>query len=274
MSTNVSSSYDRKIYNDTLWKRHGAPSSLDDYLFKAQIMDYEATRAQFEAVSSFWNTEWPATGLIYWRLNNALPSLHWNLFDYSLHPAGTYYGAKVGARKEHLAYDYLKKGVYLINHTIDQNGSRKAVTTEPNTNKHIIDLSKPLKSINEVTFLRLTLQDGKQATLSRNVYWLAKTIDTLDWDSSGWFYTPVTEYADFTSLNKLQTANISVSCGTSKGGFNLVTSEGADVPPVMWSDNYVTLWPHEKLEVHLEGMGDAAVEISGKNIGKTVFPLQ
>ncbi|KAI1341461.1 glycoside hydrolase family 2 protein [Xylariaceae sp. FL0016] len=312
MSTNVSSFYDRKIYNDALWKRHGAPTSLDDYLMKAQMMDYEATRVQFEAVSAFWSKGRPATGMIYWMLNNAWPSLHWNLFDYYHHPAGSYFGAKTGARAEHVAYDYLGKAVYLINHSIDKKSSRtiavdiidkggkalynatKTVDTEPNASRNVLDLSVPLKAIADVVFLRLTLSDDKGATISRNVYWLAKTIDTLDWDNSDWFFTPVTKYADFTTLNKLADAEVSVSATASTSAvdtkmivlenkssspaffirINLVDKDGNDVLPVFWSDNYVTLWPHEKLELEVEGKGAAAVQISGKNVAKTELKLQ
>ncbi|KAI1433624.1 glycoside hydrolase family 2 protein [Xylaria sp. CBS 124048] len=307
MSTNVSSFYDRKIYNDALWARYGAPSSLDDYLMKAQIMDYEATRSQFEGFSAFWSKDRPATGVIYWMLNNAWPSLHWNLFDYYLHPAGSFFGAKVGARIEHVAFDYLKKDIYLINHSIGKKGSRtitadiidlngkslytttKVVETEPNTSRDVFSLSKPLNSTSDVVFLRLTLADGKKITLSRNVYWLSNQLDTLDWPDSSWFCTPVTKYADYTALNKLQSAKVSVSTKATKSygqttvvlentsavpaffvSLNLVDKVGADVLPAFWSDNYVTLWPHEKLELSVKGEGAAAVQVKGKNIGPAI----
>ncbi|KAI1640537.1 glycoside hydrolase family 2 protein [Biscogniauxia mediterranea] len=307
MSTSVSSFYDRKIYNDALWARHGAPTSLEDYLLKAQIMDYEATRAQFEGFSAFWNKERPATGLIYWMLNNAWPSLHWNLFDYYTHTAGSYFGAKVGTRREHVAYDYQHQAVYLINRSTDNKGSRtiavniidtngkeiyndtKTAVTEPNTSKNVIDLSGTLESVEGVVFLRLTLKNEKAITLSRNVYWLADAIDTLDWDSSNWFYTPVTEYADFTPLNGLQIANISLSVVPDSGPegttslvienssgvpaffvrLNVVDENDEDALPVFWSDNYVTLWPHEKLVVRFESRGAAAVQASGMNVEKS-----
>ncbi|KAI2618395.1 glycoside hydrolase family 2 protein [Hypoxylon sp. NC1633] len=308
MSTNVSSFFNRKIYNDALWSRYGAPSSLDDYLLKSQIMDYEATRSQFEGYSALWSAERPATGLIYWMLSNAWPSLHWNLFDYYLHPAGSYFGTKVGARKEHVAYDYVKKVIYLINHSIDQEGPRTVVAevidtngnpiysttvtteTEPNSSSEILDLSEALVLISDVVFLKLTLnQEG--ATLSRNVYWLAATIDTLAWGDSDWYFTPVTQYADFTSLANLPTADVSVTMHPlpqrdDSGGeravvlenhstfpaffirLNLVNEKGEDVLPAIWSDNYVTLWPGERLKLQVEGEGAAAIHVSGGNIEK------
>jgi exo-1,4-beta-D-glucosaminidase len=71
MSTNVSQFYTRSIYNEGLWKRYGEPTSLEDYLRKAQVMDYETIRAEHEAFAARWSEEHPATGMIYWMLNNA-----------------------------------------------------------------------------------------------------------------------------------------------------------------------------------------------------------
>lgn len=70
MSTNASSFHSRGRYNLGLYNRYGKPTSLDDYLLKSQIMDYEATRSEFEAYRANWNSNRPATGLIYWMLNN------------------------------------------------------------------------------------------------------------------------------------------------------------------------------------------------------------
>ncbi|RYO76972.1 hypothetical protein DL766_008710 [Monosporascus sp. MC13-8B] len=305
MSTEVSAFYTREIYNDALWKRYGAPTSLDDYLMKAQIMDYEATRAQFEGFSIKWSAERPATGLIYWMLNNAWPSLHWNLFDYYLHPAGSYFGAKLGSRLEHVAYDYVKKDVHLINHSIDRKGLRMVIAeavdmngrvlfrhrevaqAKPNSSKSVRNLSKELSKVDGVAFLRLALWNGPKR-LSRNVYWLTKTADTLNWEDSTWYYTPVESFVNFTSLNDMKPAKISVRKSLLGGLFNkgesvlvlqnhspvpaffvrlnLVDKHGKDVVPVFWSDNYVTLWPHEKLELRVRGTGGHAVEISGMNV--------
>lgn len=308
MSTNVSSFYDRSIYNTALWARYGTPTSLDDYLLKAQMMDYEATRAQFEGYSALWNAPRPATGLIYWMLNNAWPSLHWNLFDYYLHPAGSYYGAKAGSRQENVAY--LNGTLYLINHSLNTTGSRTidvsvvdltgktlnasaiTLTTVPNTSKdsgQVVDVS----ALKDVAFLRTTLTDDTGAILSRNVYWLSKQEDALDWDNSTWYNTPNTEFADFTAMNNMATANLIVTASpgsTSKQHYqavtlnvhntadapavfirlNVIDIESRDVTPVYWSDNYITLWPNENIDLVLEypvSVAGANLQISGKNIG-------
>ncbi|KAL1860731.1 hypothetical protein VTK73DRAFT_7202 [Phialemonium thermophilum] len=310
MSPGDSSFSTRTLYNGGLWNRLGKPTSLEDYLIKAQIMDYEATRSEYEGFSVFWNAQRPATGVIYWMLNGAWPDLHWNLFDYYLHPAGAYFGTKVGARLEHVAFDPVHNTVHVINHSFDRSGARSVavdiigldgkpisnrtirVETEANTAKKVADLASALASNPDVVFLRLVLSDAEGNTLSRNVYWVAKTIDTLDWDHSDWYFTPVSKYADFTALDSLETAHVAVSAapaGSSSSWkvrlenkadvpaffvrLNLVDAAGSDVNPVIWSDNYVTLWPKETLELEVSGSRGAAVEVSGKNVAAAKVSL-
>lgn len=316
MSTNVSSFFNRKRYDLGLYGRYGAPTSLDDYLLKAQIMDYEATRSQFEAFSAHWSAaRRPSTGAIYWMLNNAWPSLHWNQFDYYLHPGGSYFGTKVGSRMEHVSYDYVEKKVWLINHSTQTAGARtiqvdligldgKSLSsqtihaqTKANAATSLAHI-EGMDSIKDVAFLRLVLTDSAGTVLSRNVYWLTNTVDVLDWGKSTWYYTPCETFVNYTALSTLETAKMSVSteqvyttAGAQKAysvtlkndaevpaffiRLNLVDSSGDDVVPVMWTDNYVTLWPKETLTLQVtdwEGSG-ASVDVSGWNIAASTASL-
>lgn len=58
-------------------------------------------------------------------------------------------------------------------------------------------------SLNETNFLRPVLKDLQSKVLSRNVYWLSSKLDFNDWDNSTWYNTPVTSYADYTSLQSV-----------------------------------------------------------------------
>ncbi|KAF2106594.1 glycoside hydrolase superfamily [Lophiotrema nucula] len=303
MSTNVSSFYTRSIYNDALWKRYGAPTSLSDYLLKSQMMDYEATKAQYEAYAAKWSAERPATGSVYWMLNNAWPSLHWNLFDYYLHTGGSYFGAKVGSRVEHVAYEYTSQSIYLINRSLSASGARtveielldldgKVISrqklntdTQPNSSKKV-GIVEGVDKIQDVALLRLLLKPNNNSNeiLSRNVYWLAPTLDGLDWENSTWYYTPVTSYANYTALSTIKPANISVKASKTKVvlenrskipavfvRLNLIDAEGKDIVPVFWEDNYITLWPGEKLDLAVSYESNspgARIQVSGKNIAE------
>lgn len=158
--------------------------------------------------------------------------------------------------------------------------------TEPNTSKKVT-VVPGVGNITDVAFLRLILSDEDGEALSRNVYWLSSKLDKLDWDHSTWFYTPVKKWSDLKSLQNLETASVSVTVGAARSGasrvmlkneaevpaffirLNLVDTDGNDIVPVLWSDNYVTLWPHESMEltVSYEASGGASVEASGWNFG-------
>lgn len=263
MSTNVSSFYTRSIYNEAVTKRYGKSSNLDDYILKAQMADYEATRAQFEAYISRWNADRPATGLIYWMLNSAWPSLHWNLFDYYLHPGGSYFGTKAAlGNLESAVFDYHSRDVYYANRALDitthddarrvdidiidlsgkvlmsgtlQPEEAGSFEAEPNVSKKLGHLSA-LDSINTVVLLRLTLSSpNHEGLLSRNVYWIAPREDVLDWDNSTWYHTPVTSFSDFRTLETMDKAKIVV-----RGkGSSVQIENTSDVPAVFVRLNLV-----------------------------------
>ncbi|KAJ5301265.1 hypothetical protein N7508_006128 [Penicillium antarcticum] len=315
MSRYDSHFYDRSIYNKALHSRYGEPVSVDDYVLKSQMADYEATRAQYEAYSTRKNATRPATGLIYWMLNSAWPNLHWQLFDYYLSPMAAYFGTKVGARMEHVAYDYESRSVWLINHSLKNEGERQVLievidtqgnklsSTEANI-KTTPNFAKPVTSVDaidtiqDVAFLRLVLRDPKSnLIISRNVYWISQTRDVLDWPKSNFFTTPVTTFANYTKLQSLAAANVKPSLHPERSSFAdgltraevhlenesevpalflrlnaIYASEQAEIAPVYWSDNYITLWPKEKLCLTVAFRGnlqETIVEVSGQNV-KTV----
>ncbi|KAH9875921.1 hypothetical protein IAQ61_003386, partial [Plenodomus lingam] len=299
MSTNVSSFYTRSIYNDALHSRYGTPKSLDDYLLKAQMMDYEATRAQFEAYISRWSDSLtrPATGLIYWMLNNAWPSLHWNLFDYYLHSGGSYYGTKAAlANLQTAIYNYEENAIYLVDRRLPESTSDPSsriievetisfdgtplsqtilnTTTTPNSSQKVSTVPS-LPSTKDAILLRLRLSSPTGTTLSRNVYWLPPNPDTMNWDNSTWYHTPVTRFADLRALGRMDTADLVVKAqnssslllhnqGTQPALFvrlNLVDAGGQDIVPVRWSENYVTLWPGERVGVGVSYMWREGVRV-------------
>ncbi|GKU20601.1 unnamed protein product [Fusarium langsethiae] len=306
MSQDTSQFHDRSIYNKALFARYGKPTSLDDYLISAQMMDYEAIRSEFEGWGSHWSSTRPATGLIYWMLNNAWPSLHWNQFDYYLHPAGTYFGTKIATRVEHVTFDYFNNFIWVINRSLEKSGPRSVhielvdlrgkeisrqvlrLSTKPSKSQKVGDISSSIKKIQDVAVLRLTLvDDDSDAVLSRNAYWLSRKNDMVDWSSTTWYVSDVKQFANFTALNQMDRAAITLTASGGKDSgkwkirvkntspvpavfvqLNLVDKNGDDVAPLTWSDNYFTLLPSEEIQVELLDWSNkgTVVEIIGKNI--------
>lgn len=215
-------------YGASLAKRYGAPRSLEDYAAKSQLDNYDNVRAQFEAHGAHQDRANPSTGLIYWMLNNAWPSLHWHLYDYFLNPAGAYFGARIANEPLHIQYSYDTREIMLVNRTLATEHGLRALIRVRNLDGSVaferrlqgIDLPgnvaravavvPAVANLSAVYFieLELTAADGK--AISRNVYWLATQSDELDWANSNWYLTPVTRYADLTALQAMPAASSEV----------------------------------------------------------------
>lgn len=97
-------------------RRYGKITSLDDFLKKADLLNYEGTRAMFEAFRA--NIP-QATGIVQWMLNSAWPSLYWQLYDYYKVPTAAYYSVKKSNCPKQLIYDYGKKVVVAVNESLE-----------------------------------------------------------------------------------------------------------------------------------------------------------
>ena len=72
-----------------------------------------------------------------------------------------------------------------------------------------------------VQFLKLKLKNVDGKTIAENFYWLSSKPDVLDFPNSDWYFTPITEYADFTSLKDLPPAKIQVEPTWNENGVNV-----------------------------------------------------
>jgi exo-1,4-beta-D-glucosaminidase len=306
-------------FDTALAKRYGEPKSLAEYVAEAQLDNYDNVRAQFEAFNARMDATKPATGVIYWMLNNAWPSLHWHLYDYYLNPAGAYFGARAANEPLHIQYSYDTRAIMLVNHTLTREQGLRArirvrnldggvayerrlenIDLAGNTARQLAALPPP-SGLSSVYFIELELSAAKGLPVSRNVYWLPTRTDELDFPHSNWYLTPVTRYADLTSLKSLPTATSEVRATTRHEGAGDITTvtlsvpasskvvalfqhvsirrsaEGEPILPILWSDNDVTLWPGESLTLsaHFVAPGGMApvVEVSGWNVPARSIPV-
>ena len=236
-------------FDIALAKRYGEPKSLEDYVAKAQLDNYENVRAQFEAFNAHMDAAKPSTGVIYWMLNNAWPSLHWHLYDYFLNPAGAYFGAKTANEPVHIQYSYDTRAIAVINHTLAQAHGLRAAIRVRNLDGSVaferrlqnIDLAgnatrqvatlPALNGLSRVYFIELELASADRKPLGRNVYWLSTQTDELDWAHSTWYLTPVTRYADLTPLQSLPAATSEVRATVRQVGAEDIATVTLTVPP-------------------------------------------
>jgi hypothetical protein len=285
-------------YNTPLWNRYGPWTDMATYQREAQAGGYEITRAIFEAyIGHAKDAANPSTGIIYWQMNKAWPSLEWELYGYDFDQGGVFFGAQKANEPVHVLYAYdtgSVKVANLTNHTqsglqvradfIDMDGSIKGTSSAEVASLVAQDVQTVLTpavpaGISSTYFLRLVLSGGA-VTISRNVYWLSTGADGIDWansigSGSGAQFTPG-GYANLTGLQKLAMVPVTASAtvvrdggddvvqvslgNTSAGptpaflarldvrrGSSQGTAAGGDdqVLPILWSENYVTLWPQE-----------------------------
>ena len=267
-------------------ERYGKPDSLEDFLRKAQAMNYEAQRAMFEA---YGRNKYESTGVIQWMLNTAWPSLIWNLYDYYLVPAGAYFGSKKACEPLHVQYSYDDNSVAVVNGNAEafpqshikatiydiqarEKASQEGTLDIPaDSSVRALQLRRP-DDLSTTYFLKIQLSDASGKLVSENFYWLSTKSDELDWKKQlETVYTPQSAYADLTGLNALPPVTVAVRSSFSQEGKQAVVrvllenpssslafmvhlrvaqaGNGEDVVPIFWDDNYVSLLPGEKREL-------------------------
>ena len=270
-----------RSYNNAMYRRLDTCINVIDYCTKAQYLNYENTRAMFEANEA---NKYSSTGVIHWMLNAAWPKLWWQLYDYYLQPGGAFYGTKKACEPIHIIYDYDNMGIVVINNTLKALNNLTAniqifnfdLTKKYSFNTPVklmadqsIEILKLpyIKDLSKTYFVDLKLKEDKR-TLSSNFYCLSSKPDILDTAKTNWFITPAKEYADLTELNNLPKVHLTVtekfksekdkdfieaeiSNYTNKLAFQIVLSvkkgkNGDSVLPIFWEDNYFSLLPGEK----------------------------
>jgi len=291
--------------------KYGKAEDLADYLLKANVLNYESTKAMFEAFRVNFPT---STGIVQWMLNSAWSSLYWQLYDYYLIPTSAYYGIKRGNLPQQLIYNYKDHAVYAVNEHIAGNMNQKAVirlyseaskllreetmtlNITPNRSEKIINLPK----LTGNAFLSLQLLSG-DSLVADNFYPLSIKQDVHDYKNSKWWFTPMKTYADFKGLSKITPASVKVNTEIREVGGKMVISaelknsspaiaffiqlllkdeKGEIIFPAFWSDNYVSLLPGEKrsFECSLNPLRFAGkkmtLKVSGWNVSQQVVDVK
>lgn len=100
------------LYDKALRQRYGEPQSLEDYVWKAQLINAESYRAIFEATNQALGQ---VSGVILWKTNSAWPSVMWQLYDYYLRPNAAYYFVRRACEPLHPQLDLRDLSCWIIN---------------------------------------------------------------------------------------------------------------------------------------------------------------
>jgi len=269
--------------SEVIRQRFGETNDIDEYLNRADLLNYESTKAMFE---SFRVRRPHTTGIIQWMLNGARPGIYWQLYDYYKQPNASYYGVKKANAPVQLIYDYYTKAVYAVNETL-QPASVKAsmklisqrdgsfVISDDVTKESTCDIAPgtvvKVFDVNTrnapAAFLFLRLADDQGTEIASNEYFLTAASDVYDWAHTNWVHTPIKQYASYAMLDSLCTKTCDLSVKpSSESVYEATVSNTSDkvafmirltakdqtgelIAPAFWSDNYLTLAPGESRKV-------------------------
>ena len=257
-----------KVLQETINGLYGGFDGLNDFVRKAHAVDYDGTRAMFEA----FRVRVPkTTGIVQWMLNSAWPSLYWQQYDWYGVPTAAYYGTKKACEPVQLLFDYATRKVYAVNESAEARELQATLQVFDAASKAIGKETKAVKvGYREVVpvfdlkrydgkphFVALALTDGDKP-VADNFYVLPAKDNEYNWKKTNWYITPITAYADLGFAFKQPKAEVEMTVADGKvtlvnksnviSYMNILKAKDAAgnlVVPVTWSDNFFPILPGE-----------------------------
>jgi hypothetical protein len=252
-------------FNQHMEAMFGAATNLDDYVRKAQMINYVDHRAIFEGMNAhLWS---PNSGRMLWMTQPAWPSTMWEIFTSDYDTQASYYGVKKACEPVHVQLDLSNDTVSVTNTTTEARAELKLTARVYGLDNKLL-LSKdavvnaaadavtpgfglallPLMSEDGVVLVRLELRGSDRQLISDNFYWRAA------------------HEAAYRALERLAAAAVNATATEDKGEIRvdlrntgpvaalgnkltLLRADGSQVLPAYYSDNYVSLLPGEDRQV-------------------------
>jgi hypothetical protein len=277
----------------------GAPTSLEDFERKAQMMDYVDHRAIFEGMNAhLWS---PNSGRLLWMTQPAWPSNMWEVLSSDYDAQSSYYGEKEACEPLHVQLDLATDAVEVVNTTPQAAGTvrvtadvfsldntsllHKEALAEVPADEVVPALHLELGPLEKdaVVLVKLGLKDQGGNVVSSNLYWLTA------------------ESQNYRDLTRLAAATVTATATSKRAGnsvqvhvelrntsaaialqnkLTLVkSSDGSRILPAYFSDNYVSLLPGESRDIDLEYPVSAAdgatpqLTLRGFNLPQRIVPV-
>ena len=269
--------HDTHVIREVVAGQYGEPSSVEEFVARAQAADYTGTRGMYEAFRIKIGT---ATGVVQWMLNSAVPMLYWQLYDWYGIPTAGYYGTKKALQPVQLLLNWGERKLYAVNGTApgpDSAALDCTVRIFDASSKEICSVPVNVTVPEGGSVPVLDLPSGEDLFVfveggADNFYAVPTQGNVHDWPHSGWFQTPISTYAGLSYVTALPApdlsvtedsiGNVTVVNNSNTVAFQIVLklldSKGELVPDAFWSDNFFSLPPHGSKTVSHSGKGKVA----------------
>ncbi len=279
-----------KQLTKTIEGLYGGYDGLEDYVRKAHAVDYDGTRAMFEA----FRARMPrSTGIVQWMLNSAWPSLYWQLYDWYGVPTAGYYGTKKACEPVQLIFDYDDRTVYAVSERPDDTPvALKAGVRVYDASSRLIgedsrDIYAGYRDVlpvfdlsrydGEPHFVALSVSDGS-GLLADNFYCIGAKDNEYEWGRTNWYITPITSWSDLGFAFSQRPAEVEMTVAWGEGEAEVTLTNNSDtisymnilkakdasgnlVVPAIWSDNFFPLEPGQKKTVTCRVAGNVNIEL-------------
>ncbi|MCS7305318.1 MAG: beta galactosidase jelly roll domain-containing protein [Thermoguttaceae bacterium] len=258
-----------KPFDEALRRIFGQPKSVAEYCRWANLLSYDQHRAMFEAAQ---HRMWDITsGFSQWKLNACWPSVEWQLYDWYLRPMVSFFAVRKACEPVHVQMEPVDRMVQVVNNRFTPmeglrvqarlldfesrlRWQRQANLDIPaNCFRDVFAIEVP-EDISPVYFVRLDLADRNGRPMSQNFYWLAqKDLKELAHLEK---LPPATVVAQMTlHPQTIETvAELTVQNPSDRIAFMVQLSicrpsDGAEILPVWWEDNYLSILPGETRQI-------------------------
>ncbi len=255
-----------------LARRYGHIRNLADFARKGQVANYEAFRAMYEGRNAQMFTR--TSGVLTWMSHPAQPSFVWQLYHYDLEPNSSLFAVKKAAEPVHVQLNESNGAIEIVNNRPDPLSAVNVRATVYDDHSNValertyhvdqVPGSRTVKAaqidvparVSALYFVKLDLTDSAGTLQSTNFYWQNVAQD------------------DFTALDKLPPAVLDIAATSRSEGDKTILSvelrnptetiallahlqlrhkdSGQRILPVIYSDNYISLVPHEARSISIE----------------------
>lgn len=273
-------------FNKIISDGYGMPANARDFTALAQFVNYDGYRAMFESDNK------DRLGLLIWMSHSCWPSMTWQTYDYYFEPTAAFFGAKKACEPLHIQWNAYTDNVEVVNLCKE--------TQQLTAHWKLMDLNGKELSCDsmhvdcpiDTTIIgpRLSVSDDY-----KGVYLLSLNLQNRGGKSvSSNFYISSTEEGDYQQLNTLPEISLQTEVNMQKEKMvlkvknttetpaimirlNLKGSDGEQILPVDYTDNYFSLMPGDEKTVTIGWKTEDArntnpmIELSGFNVNNQLF---
>ena len=265
----------------------GAPTSLEDFVRKAQMLDYVGHRAIFEGFAAhLWQ---PNSGRMIWMTQPAWPSMEWNFLSWDYDTQASFYGTQKACEPVHAQLDLTDNAVDLINlgdaHSFNVETrvvglDGKVLSDQTNQVEAAADartsVGKPdldRLADGHTVLVALKVRDEKGSPVSDNLYWWARQESALR-EMDGLSQAKLTASATAAPSRSERMVTLRIeNAGLAPALMIKLTLEdaatGRRILPSYYSENYVSLLPGEGRSISIafpSGQSKPEIGLRGWNL--------